>query len=155
MIQLLSYFLILFFKGDQHLLPGLHCYRTRISTFHSSFKVFLEEKKTEDTVLSFVPWIFLNFLKVWWQDATLFVYFDFITYIHPSPFAEASLHFPHRLCAQWEKLTCGAEPRIELGPALQQALPYIHIFLKWRENIWSGNTVRPIENVILDASTRL
>jgi hypothetical protein len=25
------------------------------------------------------------------------------------------------LCAQWGKLPCGAEPRIELGPALQQA----------------------------------
>jgi hypothetical protein len=25
------------------------------------------------------------------------------------------------LIAQWEKLPCGAEPRIELGPALQQA----------------------------------
>jgi hypothetical protein len=41
-----------------------------------------------------------GFLKVWWQDATLFVYFDFFCnihtfiqsqYIHPSPFAEASL----------------------------------------------------------------
>jgi hypothetical protein len=40
--------------------------------------------------------------KVWWQDATLFVYFSYILYIHkfiqsqfihPSPFAEASLHF--------------------------------------------------------------
>jgi hypothetical protein len=28
---------------------------------------------------------------------------------------------PHRLKAQWEDLPCGAEPRIELGPALQQA----------------------------------
>jgi hypothetical protein len=46
---------------------------------------------------------FSFFIKVWWQDATLFVYFSyFITYIHsitfihyiyPSPFAEASLHF--------------------------------------------------------------
>ncbi len=43
------------------------------------------------------------FFKVWWQDATLFVYFSyfitylhsitFIQYIYPSPFAEASLHF--------------------------------------------------------------
>jgi hypothetical protein len=39
-------------------------------------------------------------LKVWWQDATLFVYFWFYNihtfiqsqYIHPSSFAEASLH---------------------------------------------------------------
>ncbi len=29
--------------------------------------------------------------------------------------------YPHRLCAQWGKLPCGAEPRIELGPALLQA----------------------------------
>jgi hypothetical protein len=29
--------------------------------------------------------------------------------------------FPHRLYAQWETPPCGAEPRIELGPALQQA----------------------------------
>jgi hypothetical protein len=27
----------------------------------------------------------------------------------------------HRLSAQWEKPPCGAEPGIELGPALQQA----------------------------------
>jgi hypothetical protein len=40
-------------------------------------------------------------------------------YIHPSPFAEASLHF--RIQAQWETPPCGAEPRIELGPALKQA----------------------------------
>jgi hypothetical protein len=53
--------------------------------------------------------------KVWWQDATLFVYFSyfFITYtLSPSL---------HRLKAQWEDPPCGAEPRIELGPALQQA----------------------------------
>jgi hypothetical protein len=42
-------------------------------------------------------------------------------YIHPSPFAEASLHFFIALSAQWGKPPCGAEPRIELGPALQQA----------------------------------
>jgi hypothetical protein len=29
--------------------------------------------------------------------------------------------FPHRLYAQWERPPCGAEPGIELGPALQQA----------------------------------
>jgi hypothetical protein len=28
---------------------------------------------------------------------------------------------PHCLKAQWEDPPCGAEPRIELGPALQQA----------------------------------
>ncbi len=41
-------------------------------------------------------------------------------FIHPSPFAEAS-PFLHRLYAQWGRPPCGAEPRIELGPALQQA----------------------------------
>ncbi len=29
--------------------------------------------------------------------------------------------FPHCLYAQWETPPCGAEPRIELGPVLQQA----------------------------------
>ncbi len=29
--------------------------------------------------------------------------------------------FPHSCLAQWEKPPWGAEPRIELGPALQQA----------------------------------
>ncbi len=28
------------------------------------------------------PAVFELILKVWWQDATLFVYFDFITFIH-------------------------------------------------------------------------
>jgi hypothetical protein len=28
---------------------------------------------------------------------------------------------PHRLSAQWEKPPCDAEPRIEFGPAPQQA----------------------------------
>ncbi len=28
---------------------------------------------------------------------------------------------PHRLTAQWDRPPCGAEPRIELGPAFQQA----------------------------------
>jgi hypothetical protein len=71
----------------------------------------------------------LEKLKVWWQDATLlfiFIFYHIHTfiqsqYIHPSPFAEASLHFFIALSAQWGKPPCGAEPRIELGPALQQA----------------------------------
>jgi hypothetical protein len=42
-------------------------------------------------------------------------------YIHPSPFAEASLHFLIALVLSGEKPPCGAEPRIELGPAFQQA----------------------------------
>jgi hypothetical protein len=68
-------------------------------------------------------------LKVWWQDSTLFVYFSyFITNIHSSYHTHLSVTICrglspslHRLSAQWEKPPCGAEQRIELGPALLQA----------------------------------
>jgi len=76
----------------------------------------------------------IYFLKVWWQDATLFdLFYDFwlystyihtitfVHYSHPSPVAEVHLQFPHCLRAQWEKPPWGAEPRFELGPAIQQA----------------------------------
>jgi hypothetical protein len=45
----------------------------------------------------------------------------FIQYIYPSPFAEATLHFLIACMLSGETPPCGAEPRIELGPALQQA----------------------------------
>jgi hypothetical protein len=45
----------------------------------------------------------------------------FIQYIHPSPFAEDSLHFLHCLFAQWDNLPGVPSPSFELGPALQQA----------------------------------
>jgi hypothetical protein len=45
----------------------------------------------------------------------------FIQYIYPSPFAEASLHFLIACLLSGETPPCGAESRIELGPALQQA----------------------------------
>ncbi len=45
----------------------------------------------------------------------------FIDYIYPLPFAEASLHFLITCLLSGETPPCGAEPRIELGPALQQA----------------------------------
>jgi len=44
-----------------------------------------------------------------------------IQYIHPSPVAEASLHFLIALVLSGEKPPWGAEPRFELGPAVQQA----------------------------------
>ncbi len=44
-----------------------------------------------------------------------------IKYIRPSPFAEASLHFFIALVLSEEKPPWGAEPRFELGPALQHA----------------------------------
>ncbi len=47
----------------------------------------------------------------------------FIQYIYPSPFAGASLYLliACKLSGKTEKPPCGAEPRIEPGPALQQA----------------------------------
>jgi hypothetical protein len=63
----------------------------------------------------------------------LFVFHIFITYIHSFNYSYIhTIHlsiairqglspFPHRLYAQWERPPCGAEPRIELGSALQQA----------------------------------
>ncbi len=52
----------------------------------------------------------------------------FITYIHTFIQLHSSIAIrwglspsPHCLKAQWEDPPCGAEPRIELGPALQQA----------------------------------
>ncbi len=45
----------------------------------------------------------------------------FIQYIYPSPFAEASLHFLIACLLSGETPPCGGKPRIELGPALQQA----------------------------------
>jgi hypothetical protein len=64
------------------------------------------------------------FLNIWWHDATLFVYFSYFynihlyNHIHPSPFAEASLHFLIACMLSGKDLP---EPGIELGPALQQA----------------------------------
>ncbi len=42
-------------------------------------------------------------------------------FIYPSAFAKASLHFLIACLLSGEKPPCGAEPRIEFGPALQQA----------------------------------
>jgi hypothetical protein len=68
-----------------------------------------------------------HLLKVWWQDATLFVYFDFITYIHSfnhNTFIRRHslklLSISSSLVCSVGKLPCGAEPRIELG--LQSAI---------------------------------
>ncbi len=73
------------------------------------------------------------FLNVWWHDATLLVYFSyFITYIHTFIQSHSYNTFIRRhslrplsissslVCSVGEP-PCGAEPRIELGPALQQA----------------------------------
>jgi hypothetical protein len=47
---------------------------------------------------------------------------SFIQHIHPSPFAEIFCYIVHnRQQAQWENPPWGADPRIELGPAFQQA----------------------------------
>ncbi len=55
----------------------------------------------------------------------LFIFHIFITYIQSSnhiQYIRRGLSpSPHRLTAQWDWPPCGAEPRIELGPAFQQA----------------------------------
>jgi len=86
-----------------------HCLKVLFLAFYVNFKVNLTFQIFKGLV----------------ADATLYVYFSyFITYIYSitliqyiylSPFAEASLRF---LIAC---MLSGAEPRIELGPALQQA----------------------------------
>jgi hypothetical protein len=67
--------------------------------------------------------LFLFIFHIFFYNIHTYIHtITFIQYIYPSPFAEASLHpFLHRLLAQWGEPPCGAEPRIELGPALQQA----------------------------------
>ncbi len=69
-------------------------------------------------------------LKVWWYDATLFVYylvqyihsFHHIHTVHSSvTIRRSSSPSSHGWSAQWEKPPWGAEPRIKLGPASQQA----------------------------------
>jgi hypothetical protein len=61
------------------------------------------------------------FIFIFYNIHTYIHTITFIQYIYPSPFAEASLHFFIACVAQWGEPPCGAEPRIELGPALQQA----------------------------------
>ncbi len=61
--------------------------------------------------------------QVWWHAATLFIYFTLIEhtynlYIYNSSSAVSC--FPHSFRSV-EGLLWGAEPRFELGPALQQA----------------------------------
>ncbi len=55
----------------------------------------------------------------------IFLYINsisFIQHIYPSPFAEVFCDIVHnRQQPQWENPPWGAEPRIELGPAFQQA----------------------------------
>ncbi len=82
----------------------------RTSGFRFLALKFLASAKFPNTWLSVLPrhtnkeMFYKTFLKVWWHDATLFVYFSylftmyihslitFIQHIFPSPFAEVSLH---------------------------------------------------------------
>ena len=70
---------------------------------------------------------------VWWPYATLLA-FIFLFYIHQHSLRPISIS--SQLSAQWVEPPWGAEPRFELGPALQQAsaLPTephctLHVFL--------------------------
>ncbi len=87
---------------------------------------------------------FLLFIKVWWHDATLFrLFLKFYSAYSTCILSQSSVcirwgssPFPHR----WS-----AEPRIELGPALQQAdalpaelrrtLSYAAPFIKMYRNV--------------------
>ncbi len=72
---------------------------------------------------------FLKILKVWCMAGChsfclFFIFYD----IHSSYTVHLSVAIRwglssslHRFLAQWEKPPCGAEPKIELGPAFQQA----------------------------------
>ncbi len=74
-------------------------------------------------------------LKVWWHRATLWHLLFFLTFIHTvhsyfhSPFAQALL-VSSSLLAQQEEPLWGAEPRFEVGPALQATASR-------RANIWA------------------
>ncbi len=75
------------------------------------------------------PFVIFKLIKVWWHYATLLdintVIFNTLynhTFIHPSPFAEACLLVSSSLLrSAKDEPPWDAEPRIELGPALQQA----------------------------------
>ncbi len=65
-------------------------------------------------------------------------------YIYPSPFTGASLHLLIACKLSWKNLPCGAEPRIELGPALSYSKPkrYTNICNSWIYGyIWECRTV--------------
>jgi hypothetical protein len=66
---------------------------------------------------------FFFFLKVWWHAATLFYLFlhkssRHTMFIYPTPRIPSCCPHGYRSV---EGLLWGAEPRLELGPALQQA----------------------------------
>jgi hypothetical protein len=65
--------------------------------------------------------LFLFIFDIFYTIHTFIHSITFIQYIYPSPFAEASLHFLIACLLSGETPPCGAKPRIELGPALQQA----------------------------------
>jgi hypothetical protein len=65
--------------------------------------------------------LFLFIFHIFFNIHTFIHSITFIQYIYPSPFAEASLHFLIACLLSGETPPCGAEARIELGPALQQA----------------------------------
>jgi hypothetical protein len=58
-------------------------------------------------------------LKIWWHDATLFDYFDIIYYIHSIHHIQTVHSSIVIRRSSSPSPPCFAEPRIELGPALQ------------------------------------
>ncbi len=93
----------------------------------ASFSISIKNThKSTGTVPFF---FFFFFLKVWWPYATLFFVFICLytldTFTHHSfiihKLSLRPISISSQLSAQWVEPPWGAEPRFELGPALQQA----------------------------------
>jgi hypothetical protein len=78
---------------------------------------------TTDSIFDLHNYFFV--LKVWWHAATLFIYFDiyraYIQYFLYIILVECHSWSPHCFRSVEGLLVWGAEPRFELGPAIQQA----------------------------------
>ncbi len=90
------------------------------------------KKQLEGVGATFEYFFFFLFLKVWWQDVTLFCFFFIFYNMHTFIQSHSYNTFIHRhslrplsiliaCLLSGETPPCGAEPWIELGPALQQA----------------------------------
>ncbi len=98
-----------------------------VAKAHSFFNLSANEYIKEKALFCFVSrllGLLFSFFFVWWQAATLFIYYlslsehTYNIYIYNSSrTASCCLHSFRSV----EGLLWGAEPRFELGPALQQA----------------------------------
>jgi hypothetical protein len=107
---------------------------TYLSLSHLQFSLIQTDKRLNVVVLFFAVVLFVSntpsfvsrplflFIFIFYSITYIHIFIQ-SQYIHPSPFAEASLHFLIACMLSGDNLpvACGAEPRIELRPALQQA----------------------------------